>query len=150
MKRCTVCKEVKDNTEFYRALNSIDGKCYRCKSCDNKARAKWQENNPEKALLSQRKKNLKYKYDMTIEEYDTLLKKQGGCCAICKTTESGTLSKNNNFSVDHAHDDTKKVRGLLCNRCNGALGMFSDDVELLQKAVDYLNKSEAETHQEKL
>jgi len=146
MKRCTVCKEDKELTEFYNNKNTADGKGYRCKACDNKARGKWQVNNPERALASQRNRNLKYKYGITTKDYEELLQKQGGACAICGVIESGVPGKYNNFSVDHAHDDTKKVRGLLCNRCNGALGMFSDDVKLLQKAVDYLNKSRAETH----
>jgi len=142
MKQCTVCKEDKALTEFYNKKVSKDGKCSRCKECDNKARHKWQTNNPKKAIASQRNRSLKHKYGITTQDYEAMLNKQGGTCAICNSTESKGAGTHNNFSVDHAHDDTKKIRGLLCNRCNGALGMFSDNMELLQKAVEYLNKNE--------
>jgi hypothetical protein len=42
------------------------------------------------------------------------------------------------LEVDHCHD-TNTFRGFLCHRCNWGMGIFQDDPELLQKAVDYLN-----------
>jgi hypothetical protein len=41
--------------------------------------------------------------------------------------------------VDHCHS-TNKVRGILCDLCNTALGKFHDDVNLLSNAIGYLNK----------
>jgi hypothetical protein len=44
------------------------------------------------------------------------------------------------LSIDHCHE-TGKVRGLLCDACNTGIGRFSDQVDLLQKAIDYLENA---------
>ncbi len=138
-KVCTVCGEDKKLEEFYNRKASEDGKSYRCKKCDNEARLKYKEKNYESHLLSQRRRNYKCKYGITIEDYDNMLKEQGGCCAICGSSDSKCHGRMN-FAVDHCHE-TGKVRGLLCNDCNRALGLFQDSSEILDKAVKYL-----ETH----
>ena len=43
--------------------------------------------------------------------------------------------------IDHCHE-TGKVRGLLCSKCNIALGNFDDDIETLKRAISYLSLSE--------
>ncbi len=73
---------------------------------------------------------------MSIEEYDKLLSKQEGKCAIC----SGTEPTGRRFAVDHDHQ-TGMVRGLLCTRCNNALGCLQDDPELLDRAAQYIRES---------
>ena len=75
------------------------------------------------------------KYKLTLHQYDQLLKSQGGKCAICGSTGSG--SDKDKFVVDHDHE-TSQVRGLLCWPCNIGLGMFKDKPELINKVVDYL------------
>jgi len=146
MKTCTVCNQDKSLDEFYSYKNSKDGKSYRCKVCDNLARQKWQKNNPEKSHLSQRERNLKHRFGVDLEWYQKQLKKQNYCCAICKTKENKvTLGSNKSlsFAVDHNHD-TGEVRGLLCNQCNRALGLFKDSSKVLQNAVKYLTKAQHE------
>jgi len=83
--------------------------------------------------------SIKTRYDMSVEDYETLLNKQNGVCAICGSESSGHKSKNR-LSVDHCHS-TGKVRGLLCSHCNSALGHFKDSPILISKALDYLNGS---------
>lgn len=58
---------------------------------------------------------------------------QGGKCAICKSAGSGKLH------VDHCHE-SGKVRQLLCNTCNGGLGLFKDNPELMRVAAQYVEK----------
>lgn len=75
-------------------------------------------------------------YGLTASEYRELVEQQGDKCAIChKVEETGRL-----LSIDHSHI-TKRVRGLLCSRCNRGLGSFKDSVENLQRAVKYLQTS---------
>jgi hypothetical protein len=73
-----------------------------------------------------------------------MLAAQGGVCMICDQPETrvtrGTLDT---LSVDHDHR-TNVVRGLLCARCNKALGLFYDDVDLMATAVSYLAESNEE------
>ena len=144
MKTCTVCKKNKPLLDFYNYKASKDGKAYRCKPCDDDARNKWKSKNPEKAHLSQRGRNLKHKYGVTLEWYNAKLKEQNYCCAICKTKENKVMRgaiEGLNFAVDHDHT-TGKVRGLLCNQCNRALGMFKDSPELIEKAIQYLERKQ--------
>ena len=83
--------------------------------------------------------HLKRDYGLTKEGYLEMLKSQNGVCAICCNPE-----KKKRLAVDHCHN-TGKIRGLLCARCNTSIGRFNDDVELLQKAIDYL-KTHANTN----
>jgi len=77
-------------------------------------------------------------YGITIEQYDELLRAQGGVCAACAAppTEKRLLD------VDHDHR-TGRVRGLLCRRCNRALGSLRDDPELARKLATYLEITRA-------
>jgi hypothetical protein len=86
--------------------------------------------NPEKAYLFRRRAMLKAKYGMTLEEYDLLLAQQGGRCALCP--------RETNLHIDHDHT-TGRVRGILCIKCNHALGVLGDDLPGLDRATSYLN-----------
>ena len=139
MKTCTVCKETKPIGEFYNYKASKDGKAYRCKTCDNKARNKWREENPERAAYSLRNRRLKYQYGIDIPEYNKILEEQGGVCACCGRKENNVMGPRRdwNFAVDHCHD-TGRIRGLLCNDCNRGIGLLGDNVKGLEKALEYL------------
>lgn len=91
-------------------------------------------NNKEEMSVRRKSYNLRDKFGMTIEEYDALFLKQGNACAICS---KGKKENGYNLPVDHCHK-TNKVRGILCHRCNMGLGYFQDDIELLQKALKYI------------
>lgn len=86
---------------------------------------------------SNRKAALK-RVGATPEMYNAMYQAQGGLCAICKT-DKPDLPKGDNFAVDHCHK-TKRVRGLLCNRCNLVLGKAEDDPLLLEAMAAYLRK----------
>ena len=76
-------------------------------------------------------------YRITEDEYDKILKFQNGRCAICQK-----VPKTNKLSVDHCHR-TGLIRGLLCWKCNNAIGKFNDDQNLLWSAFVYLFTSPA-------
>ncbi len=76
---------------------------------------------------------LKRKYGITLNEYNYRLKLQMSRCAICGRKPS----KTRRLDVDHSHK-TKKVRGLLCHKCNRGLSWFGDDPDVLRSAAHYL------------
>jgi hypothetical protein len=80
-----------------------------------------------------RNAQLQRSYGITLEEFNRMEKEQGGVCAICASPPR----HNRALSVDHNHL-TGKIRKLLCQNCNAALGMFKDDPERLIRAADYL------------
>lgn len=75
------------------------------------------------------------KISFTLEEYRAMNDEQREVCAIC-----GEKDQNRMLSIDHCHE-TLKVRGLLCKRCNSALGFFRDDIKIVANAVVYLKKN---------
>lgn len=75
--------------------------------------------------------HLKRLYGVSKEQYEGMLSKQGGCCAICKRPP-----KRYRLAVDHDHK-TGKVRGLLCSPCNLVLHWF-DTPELYEAILNYL------------
>lgn len=85
-------------------------------------------------------KSIKANFGITIEDFRRMEAEQHGVCGICGKKETrkrrGSVAR---LSVDHHH---KKgyIRGLLCTRCNTAIGLFKDDPDLLRKAIRYIEK----------
>ena len=83
---------------------------------------------------------MKFRYGVTLERYIELLKEQGGVCAICGKEETRVNQWGPcRLSIDHDHN-TDKVRGLLCQKCNAALGLLDEDAVLFAKCVSYLER----------
>ncbi len=76
------------------------------------------------------------KYGITLDDYNTMLREQNCCCAICGKHK--LLFKIRMF-IDHCHI-TGKVRGLLCRNCNMGIGLLKENVESLKKAIKYLEQ----------
>jgi hypothetical protein len=72
-------------------------------------------------------------YGISKADRDMLLFAQNGTCAICGKDNWGKNSPH----VDHDHV-TGKIRGILCARCNVALGMIGDDPKVAQSIITYL------------
>lgn len=86
--------------------------------------------------------DLKRKYGITLEWYRNQLFKQNNVCAICKQPEKAVIrGKVIAMPVDHCHK-TGKARGLLCTKCNRGLGLFEDNVDFLNNAIEYLKLHE--------
>ena len=73
-----------------------------------------------------------YKYGITRRALEALLKKQKGVCAICRRA----CRERHNLCVDHDHR-TGRIRGLLCENCNRAIGLFDHDPRILRRAARY-------------
>ena len=85
--------------------------------------------------VDRRRKEVKLKkFGINVNQYELMLKEQNGKCYICNLED-----KSGALAVDHCHD-TGNVRGLLCRSCNNGLGRFKDDVNLLERAIVYLNR----------
>ena len=81
-----------------------------------------------------RESNVKRKFGLTPEQYDTMFEDQKGCCAICGRPQSELKRA---LAVDHDRK-TDRIRGLLCGPCNMSLGGFDHNSERLEKAAAYV------------
>lgn len=91
---------------------------------------KWVEKNPIKILGYAIKK-----YGLTSDQFEKMKEEQNGVCAICKGTNKGKR-----LFVDHCHSSTR-VRGLLCNTCNLAIGLLKNKPELGIAMSNYLKEN---------
>lgn len=147
---CSKCKIEKQSSEFGKDPRKVNGLKSNCKSCckitvkksyaKNKekykdSQIKYVEKNKRKISTYKRDWHFKNKYNLSLEELDAMKIAQNFCCKICGKHELETPRQS--LCVDHCHV-TKKVRGLLCESCNQALGLFYDNPENLQKALEYL------------
>ena len=93
-----------------------------------------------------RSAGLKKNYGIDIDQYEWLLAKGERVCWICRKRETAKLGRNGKgkgrrvsaLNVDHIHDATKRIRGLLCYNCNTGIGYFQHDIEILKTAAAYL------------
>jgi hypothetical protein len=159
MKRCNKCGETKPRSEFYAAAGCRDGLRGDCRACfATRARERykdpekrriaierakqWRKDNLDRARASRRARyaqtkdrardqHLRRTFGMSTADYEAMLAAQGGVCAICLEPPNDGES----LHVDHLDD---RVRGILCVRCNNALGQLREDVEIAERAVDYL------------
>lgn len=95
----------------------------------------WQLENEDKENSRLRCSHLKRKYNITIDDYNRMVKQQKGKCKICKS-----FPDRPSFDIDHNHK-TGQIRGLLCQKCNRGLGHFNHNPKILRKAAKYLEDS---------
>lgn len=142
-KVCRRCGEVKRlrNFSLARRAEGSRNAVYRsdCKACCSESTKRWFRDNPEKVHANKLRNGVR-KYGLTADQFAELLESQGNACAICRATANTVRAgRTMRMSVDHCHD-TGRVRGLLCNNCNRALGLFSDNPNVLRQAIRYLQK----------
>ena len=123
-KWCPDCGAVMALSEFVRTVQSKSGYSAYCKPCHNaRSRASREK------VGGSRTYHLTRRYGITAAEADYLLDRQQGLCAICNAAPA--------VHVDHDHA-TGAVRALLCFNCNGGLGQFKDNPEVLHAAAYYV------------
>ena len=139
-KQCPSCGVEKLVTDFSKNKRRVDNLSYYCKQCVNqRAREAYEKKkqDPERYQLEQQKerdRHLRRTFGITSQQYDQMLDAQAGRCAICHTDE---CKSGYAFAVDHCHT-TEKIRGLLCRDCNTSLGKFNDNIQTLERAIEYL------------
>ena len=123
-KECRICRRERDKAAHIRWRLTGHGK---------EAQKRYRQSEKGKAASRYRGRThwLKKYYGLTRQAFDELVNQQHGTCAICE--------KQAKLFVDHDHV-TGKVRGLLCNMCNRALGGFYDDPKRLHRAAEYIGK----------
>lgn len=145
-KTCRKCQKILLRSEFYsRPDRGPYGLRNQCKTCTKQQLAAIPKTPhaqlpPEKKARRKqifRKSLLKRLYGMTPDDYTSRLAAQGGVCAVCKSSVVGGRHAQGTFIIDHCHT-TGAVRGLVCNRCNLALGVIKDDPVLLLQLRAYL------------
>lgn len=122
-KRCPRCQLTQPARDFHRNASTRDGLHWVCRTCNTKSDAYGRQVERRRRFRT---------YDITAEEVEDLLRRQRQCCAICGIGFTGT-----EFHIDHWHA-SGIVRGLLCRRCNTALGLLKDDPVRLRAAIRYL------------
>jgi hypothetical protein len=100
----------------------------------------WFRDNADRHLETNRNWRLPRTYGISSHQYESMLAAQNSVCAICGEEEKAAHGRTGmpfNLSVDHDHS-TGQIRGLLCQRCNRALGLLKDDAGVVRKAFEYL------------
>jgi hypothetical protein len=131
MKECRTCGQSKELPDFPKDKQAKGGIRATCTACYKERKRIYRLNN--KARM--RDYHLQATYGLTPLAYKTMYEAQEGCCKICSIKEKH--APNQRLCVDHDHD-TGAVRGLLCGKCNSAIGLLQDSSEFTIKATTYL------------
>lgn len=157
-KTCTKCHVTKPRVEFYRHRTTRDGRATYCIQCVKDDRRAWvaanaervREQNQRYAAENPQKRSRDHRqfwlraYGLDQNAYQALLDAQGNVCAICLMPEryiDARTGEPRRLSVDHDHQ-SGRVRGLLCGRCNRALGQLDDDPDRFARAAIYLQQQD--------
>ena len=102
----------------------------------------WRERTKEQKERN-RMAQKRYQYGISAQEYEELLLKQDGKCAVCRNGETrmSRYGRVRSLSVDHCHT-TGAIRGLLCDNCNNILGRANDSPAILRRLAAYLEVTE--------
>ena len=136
MKNCKICKLDKEQSEFVYQRRI----CKPCFVLEERKRDKSRVRDRTIYRATKERKRyeasykLKSRYGIDMDTYNKMFLTQNGCCAICMRHQVDLKTR---LAVDHNHI-TGEVRGLLCMICNTAIGKFSDNVDMLRKAIEYL------------
>lgn len=121
--QCGVCMTPKLIKEFYvkdRKTGRLDSTCKACR------------------IIQQRERTL----GVTQVQYLEMHRQQKGRCGICGKRLRSRRYKA--FAVDHCHI-TGKIRGLLCTKCNTAIGLLDDNPQRMFSAIRWV-KGQSDTY----
>ena len=148
-KRCIKCGIAKNANEFHKNKEHKDDLTSQCGMCRNERGRQIDKTEKGREYYRKYRKGSKHRncylkrnYNITLEQYNTMFIFQGGVCAICGCPEI-TKVKNviKRLSVDHNHI-TGKVRGLLCMKCNQALGLLNENPVIIKSLLRYIIKND--------
>lgn len=140
---CYVCTSERRKATYYQDVEVSRKRMrdYRLKDIEShrskareyywKNRVKIRARHREAGYRVSRNSTIKCKYGITEDQFQKLVVLQQNKCAICLQPAEGVLR------IDHDHN-TENLRGLLCHKCNVALGLFSDNPEIIRRAAFYI------------
>lgn len=132
-KRCPDCSVVKPISEYNKSKSKPDGLQAYCKPCSRARNNAHNEKHRARVRHQRRMAHNKSRYGITPEEYEALLEKASAACMACGV-------RDERLCIDHSHKDGR-VRGILCWRCNLALGYALDNPDVLVGLANYLRNS---------
>lgn len=137
VKRCNRCDTYKPVGEFSKRRDASVGRVAHCRTCMATA---WSASDHARRTQSKRRQ-----FGLSYDEYLSMCIAQGNKCRICDKPESEVHSTGRirELAIDHDHR-TGKVRGLLCGKCNRAIGLMLDSPEILRAAASYLESTRIE------
>ena len=166
-KTCGTCSETKSDLDFHKDANAPDGLNYSCKVCRSAVTARYKLAHPDRVRVAAKKRYVIHRreevarssaynkanrgrvaagrrarfFGVSVEDYNAMSAAQNHLCAICQKPEDSVHASGTRktLAIDHDHE-TGAIRELLCGRCNKALGGLGDSVELVKRALAYLEK----------
>lgn len=136
VKRREYFKEWRDkNKEQLRKISKDKNEKFRSKYRIGEKRFK----SPNGKRQSYRYAHIKAKYGLDADRYEAMIEEQNNKCYICNNEFEDYKDKR--IHADHCHT-TGKVRGLLCGYCNKGLGFFGDNIERLERAIQYMKQQQ--------
>ena len=135
-KGCEVCLDASafywkgqyKHSSYCRGCYQISRRAYQQKYMKNYTKPPYDPDKREESRIKS--------YGLTLKDYDDVLARQSGACAICGSSDPKT-PRGGRFCVDHNHK-TGEIRGLLCANCNRGIGLLGDSSEMLLTACAYL------------
>ena len=121
--RCGITQDVKFFSKRTYGSGTV-GYQNKCKSCEREVKKQYYRPHEFARRL----------FKLSDEEYFRLIEDTQGKCDGCKEPMGRKVC------IDHCHK-TQKIRGVLCNRCNTALGLVDDSTEKLEKLIQYLEQA---------
>lgn len=141
-KVCRRCLEEMTADKFGRNRWRKDGLNHYCKRCNVLNTRESEKRHPhlkarfikswhKNSIKREKKRSIKQRF-LRESRFRPMFNQQDGRCAICG-------SQGVKLCIDHCHK-TGKIRGLLCNYCNTAIGSLFDDPEIMKKAIEYVTQ----------
>ena len=129
---CGTCKDSLSLSSFGVDKSKKSGKRTTCKRCDNK----------RQSFEVKQNQHFKRSYKLSFNDINNILKNQMGLCGNrgCGVMIVLERTTKNKAYVDHNHM-TGKVRGLLCNSCNLALGHMKENKNRILGLTEYLQRN---------
>ena len=130
LRKCRDCGVEASNTIeldlFVKRSNLPFGRNTICRLCMSKRQHNYRKK--EKYLNCKKQYEVGVRYGITLEEYINCMNTSKECQQCGATTE---------LCYDHDHN-TGKFRGVLCRKCNSALGKLGDTLQSIEKMYVYL------------